>query len=114
MRTDELWIVMQQASCGEQMAALQKELEQLHTAGEHMEEQYKAAEAGQLNAQVLGVFVGHSAPPADQLARLTPSRAELFPLHLPAFAFLLLLSRCCANPESHSGQAYKCRVGQHG
>ena len=49
----EVCAVLQRASSGEQVATLQKELEQPHTAGEHMEEQYKAGHARQLDAQVL-------------------------------------------------------------
>ena len=41
-------VVMQQASSGEQLAALQKELEQLHADNAHMEGQVKAAQVAQV------------------------------------------------------------------
>ena len=51
--TFQVWAVLQQTSSGEQKAVLQNEMEQLHIAKGHLEEQCKAAEAGQLDAQVL-------------------------------------------------------------
>ena len=48
MRFNKVCVVMQQASSGEQLAALQQELEQLRADNAHMEGQVKAAQAAQV------------------------------------------------------------------
>ena len=73
------------------MAALQKELEQLHTANGNLEEQCKAAAAGQLDAQVLEVLWDILLYLWFSFLRSTSSRAEVLPLHLPAPLASLLL-----------------------
>jgi len=57
MRYESAQLMLQEAASAEHTAALQKELEQLHTSAGHMKVHLEAAQQSQLDAQVPGCFV---------------------------------------------------------